>query len=173
MPIQESVIEQESKTLYDELVIALKMTTKDDFLDWGKEVFLLLPKLFFRRVKNLAKLVISIPLWLCSQTKDIAVATCKGELKEYVSDKKEAITEKGLAAYNSCVDLLKLVLSDPIKYVPDLFLVSLGFWVGSGGMDGDGGIGGMLQEDGFQHAVSVSRKSGNLYFYRTFGISVE
>jgi len=130
--------------LNDELIHALKNTSHNDLKYWAKFTISLLPNIALRKVINLGDLLGKFAKVIYKESKDLLIAGYEFRLKSHTKYKLEKINEFSYSAYEDFKNinnlLLKLLKEDPKKAAIQIFLAAFGFNVGSGGLDGDGGI---------------------------------
>ena len=130
--------------LYSEFKLALSQTKADDLRTWGRESSARLPKIALRRVKNLSGLVVRLTKATGKELVDAYGAWRRGKFGAHVGDRTAAGIDGsiGFAAgiSNAAVAVGSTLFADPKKNAPDVFALALGFYMGSGGVDGNGGI---------------------------------
>jgi len=130
--------------IYGEFKLALSQTRADDLRTWGRESSARLPKIALRRVKNLGGLVVRLTKATGKELVDAYGAWRRGKFGMHVGDRTAAGIDGsiGVAAgiSNAAVAVGSTLFADPKKNAPDVFALALGFYMGSGGVDGNGGI---------------------------------
>ncbi|MFC1526035.1 hypothetical protein ACFL6X_04400 [Candidatus Latescibacterota bacterium] len=140
----ESLAATRHERLLSELVLALEQTSAEDLRSWGLSCGVRLGRVTWRRGRNLGIAVARLVRFIGRQVLSAARAARAGELRAHLS---EGIGSAGSGlqdALGAFADLahqtVLALICEPRKTAPRLFGGILGFLVGSGGVDGDGGI---------------------------------
>ncbi len=130
--------------LYRELRSALSKTDARDLVAWGRASAARLPRIAARRVKNLGALVSRVAKGTTEEFWDALAAWRDGRFGKHSGDRIAAGIDASIATVGQISEAIvatgKALFDDPKKNVPDVFALALGFYAGSGGLDGDGGI---------------------------------
>lgn len=130
--------------LFIELKTALARTRTEDIKDWGKRSTLQLPRITTRRISNLGKLLGGLASFTGRELRDAVRAMSQGRFGTHFGERAAAAIDGTIEIGNrvkSAVSAISGALySDPQKNVPGVLALALGFLVGSGGVDGNGGL---------------------------------
>lgn len=139
-----ALLSARQERLYGELKRALAATSANDLNEWGRAGAARLPKLFMRRVKNLGSLVARVAKGTGKEIADAFAAWRRGGFGTHLGDRTAAGIDAGVATAEQLMGAVtafgKALFADPKKNAPDVFALALGFYAGSGGLDGNGGI---------------------------------
>ena len=137
----------ESKTenrLFEELRFAVQQTSADDMKRWGMASARRFPLIGKRRIKNFAGLVKSIASFARHEGKNATQAWRENRLGTHLGDRTvdgiDTTIDVGQRIYQTLSIVTKALREDPKKNAPGVLALALGFMVGSGGLDGNGGI---------------------------------
>jgi len=132
------------KRLYDDLAFALERTQASTLRDWGLRSAGRLVKLTGQRVSALASLAARIGRAGSSEFSGLLQAWRADRLGEQVGDRSAASIDGSIALVRGARDLVTGVggalVDNPRDNAPKVLAAFLGFYAGSGGVDGDGGI---------------------------------
>jgi hypothetical protein len=130
--------------LYQELRIALAKTKSEDLMAWGRASAARLPGIAGRRVKNLGRLVGRLAKATRKELTDAYEAWRKGKFGAHLGNRSAAGIDASIATTSQIASAIvatgKALFADPKKNAPDVFALAFGFYAGSGGIDGNGGI---------------------------------
>jgi hypothetical protein len=133
--------------LKNELAIAVQELPREDLHKWGKRSALRLPAAAKRRVVNLGEMVVTAANFVADEAKSAYSAWQAERLSRHLDARGQAAAkrareiEKSLAkSLGDYAALAPKMLSKPWETAPVLLGPVLGFFVGSGGFDGDGGL---------------------------------
>ena len=130
--------------LYEELKRALAATRREDLKEWGAVSAKRLPIIAARRVKNLGRLATRVAKATSTELSDAFGAWRAGRLGTHLEDRTAAGIDGSIAVAKQTATAIGAVgsalLNDPRKNAPDVFALALGFYAGSGGLDGNGGV---------------------------------
>jgi len=139
-----SLTRSRHQRLLDELTTALEQTSAEDLRSWGLSSGVRLGSVTWRRGKGLGLAVASLVRFLGKELMSLGKAARSGDLRAHASDRagaagggvKDAVSSFGRLAHQTVLELI----CEPRRSAPRLVGGLLGFLVGSGGPDGDGGI---------------------------------
>lgn len=130
-----------------ELASALERTDKAQVRSWALRSAGRIPSGVGRRAVKLGKLAWSMAKWLYAEGKDAVAAGASGQLQEHAESRARAAVATGrdltaeAATFGKHVAGLAIDLTkSPERAAPELLGLGIGFFAGSGGLDGDGGI---------------------------------
>lgn len=130
--------------LLDELTYAIKATDNNDLILVGQNTVKTTIDVSRRRGSNLASVATNVISVTSNELKEAGKATVRGELLDYSKDRSNKLKEGTSAAYNEskklCKSLEDSFSNDPKVAAIKLAGIGLGFQLGSGGFDGDGGV---------------------------------
>lgn len=139
-----SIEKSRIENLYDELSFAVFKTSKEEMKKWGINSAKLFKKLAIRRGKGLLRSIGNLLLFTTFEVSGIIKAvrnkTTLDHLLERSNNAYVTIKDKTNKLFQILRVLVKYLKSNPKEAVPQIFLGFIGFLVGSGGLDGDGGI---------------------------------
>jgi hypothetical protein len=132
------------RVLHEELVFAVSQTSSDELKAWAKDVPLLVGKLAGRRARGvlsaLGRLLSGVfreidgQIMACTNGRSAAHFACR------VRAAKGATWKFADDVFSYFRRLVLGLRQNPRHFAPKLFVLLLGFYIGSGGLDGDGGI---------------------------------
>jgi hypothetical protein len=103
-----------------------------------------IPKVGARRLKNLGRLAFSLTNFLSSEASLVSVAWQKKQLGRHLVSRTgkgiESAFETGVSVCRFTTAMAVALRDDPQKNASTVLAFALGFFVGSGGLDGNGGI---------------------------------
>ena len=130
--------------LFDELQFALQQTDAEELKDWGKAAALRFPAIGKRRLKNLGKLARNIADFSRRELSDATSALQREQFGTHVGNRIAAgidtTIDIGHRTYRVTSAIVMALKSDPRHNAPGVLALALGFLVGSGGVDGNGGV---------------------------------
>jgi len=130
--------------LYEDLAFALERTQTSTLRAWGLRSAGRLVKLAGQRVRALATLAARIGLASSAELSGLLHAWRADRLGEQVGDRTAAGIDASIALARGARDLVTGVggalIDNPRENAPKVIAAFLGFYAGSGGVDGDGGI---------------------------------
>jgi hypothetical protein len=124
----------------DEVKWALGQLEARDIGAWGLVSARRVPGLTWRRVKSLGKTVKAVASFALNETSQAIDAARNREFLSHLGNRGQRVKETAGNAAATGLEWASLLKSDPKKFAADALPVALGFAVGSGGLDGDGGI---------------------------------
>lgn len=140
----EKLSESRSKRLYDELSFAVSRTDGAVLRQWGGRSAGRLVTLGARRIGGLAALVAAIGTGTWAELTKMIRATGQGSALELLGDRTAAAIDGSIAIGKGGANLVstlgRSLISNPKESAPKILGVFLGFYAGSGGIDGNGGI---------------------------------
>ena len=132
------------KRLESELRYALDKTSKEDYKRWALYTSRVFPQVTVRRASNLKDFAGNIIKWTYSETKDLVNAGKKRELIEHTKKRTNDLIKCSKESLKYLKELIsnfnKLIKDEPKDAAIKIFAALMGFNVGGGGIDGDGGI---------------------------------
>jgi hypothetical protein len=130
--------------LYRELRFALDQTDAADLKNWGKSAAARLPVIATRRVKNFGRLAATVARATGQELAGAFEAWRRGRLGGHLGDRAAVGIDRTAQIVTGTAQAVgaigRALLDDPKRNVPDVFALALGFYAGSGGLDGNGGI---------------------------------
>ena len=130
--------------LFDELKLALQQTDAEELKQWGKAAAFRFPAIGKRRLKNLGKLARNVAEFSRKEISDAASALQRQQFGTHVGNRIAAgidtTVDIGHRTYRVTSAIVTALRSDPRNNAPGVLALALGFLVGSGGTDGNGGI---------------------------------
>ena len=130
--------------LFYELAYAIKQTDAKDMMRWGKVSASRIPKVGARRLKNLGKLAFSLTNFLSNEASLVSDAWKEKQLGGHLASRTskgiESTFETGVKVCRFTTAMAVALRDDPKKNASTVLAFALGFFVGSGGLDGNGGI---------------------------------
>ena len=132
------------KRLGDELRFALSRTDAKTLREWGARSARRLIKLIAMRMSALVGLLGRIGRGMASEGQGFQDAFADRRVGTHLGDRTAAAIDNGIGLTKDISALVKdigrAVKDDPKNEAPKLLAAFLGFYAGSGGVDGDGGI---------------------------------
>jgi len=133
-----------AKVLYEEFKYAWECTSNVEKKDWAKESLKLFSKITFRRGKGFIKAIGSLLMGVARETTQFGVSVYNKEGYSHLKDRTKKLIDFIKNASKSSMKVSKniynLLKTNPKETAPIMFLGILGFFCGSGGLDGDEGI---------------------------------
>lgn len=130
--------------LFTELKMALAVTNSEDLKAWGKRSAANLPGISTRRVKNLGALLTRLAGFTGKELRDATRAMGEGRLSAHLGNRSAAAVDGSIDIKNRVTNTISATASalnsDPKNNAPGVLALAMGFLVGSGGLDGNGGI---------------------------------
>ena len=127
-----------------ELRYALDNTSKEEFKEWAKCTAMVFPKVTVRRAKNLGEFAGSVVKGTASEAKQFINASLEWRLLSHTKKRTSDLADFSQESYKDFRDLTKTIIKmtreDPKKTAIQMFMAVMGFNIGGGGLDGDGGI---------------------------------
>jgi hypothetical protein len=132
------------RRLYDELAFAVSRTDGATLRQWGGRSAGRLLNLTARRIGGLASMAASIGKGAWSELSNLMKAAGHGAALEHVGDRTAAAIDGSIALGKDGARILSAIshgmISKPKETAPTVLGAFLGFYAGSGGVDGNGGI---------------------------------
>lgn len=138
--------EQGNRTnrLYSELSFALSRTNNDSLRNWGVYSAKRLIKLAGRRIKGLSSLALSIGKASATEFRGLVQAWNEDRTGVHIGDRTSLAIDSSIAMARGGAKLVSgissALIDDPKTNAPRVVAAFLGFYAGSGGVDGNGGI---------------------------------
>lgn len=133
-----------SKRLFEELSFAISRTDGPTLRQWGGRSAGRLLHLTARRIGGLASLATSVGKGAWSELSNLMKAAGQGSALEHVGDRTAAAIDGSIGLGKDGVRVLSAIcrglVSNPKETAPKVLGSFLGFYAGSGGIDGNGGI---------------------------------
>jgi hypothetical protein len=133
-----------SKRLYDELAFAVSRADGAVLRQWGGRSAGRLMNLGARRVGGLASLATAIGKGTWSELSNMIKAAGQGATLEHLGNRTAAAIDGSIALGKEGAGALSAIgrglVSNPKETAPKILGAFLGFYAGSGGVDGNGGI---------------------------------
>lgn len=133
-----------SKRLYDELSFAVSRTDGAVLRQWGGRSAGRLLNLGARRVGGLASLATAIGKGTWSELSNMIKAAGQGSALEHLGNRTAAAIDGSIALGKGGANVISAIgqglVSNPKEAAPKILGAFLGFYAGSGGVDGNGGI---------------------------------
>ena len=133
-----------SRRLYDELSFAVLRTDGAVLRQWGGRSAGRLVNLGARRVGGLVSLATAIGKGTWSELSNMIKATGQGATLEHLGNRTAAVIDGSIALGKEGAGVLSAIgralVSNPKETAPKVLGAFLGFYAGSGGVDGNGGI---------------------------------
>ena len=130
--------------LFDELAYALKQTDAKDIIEWGKVSASRIPEVATRRLKNLGRLAFNITRCATNEASLASSAWQKNRFGEHLASRTSKglknTFQTGVRTYQVTSAIAAALRDDPRNNAATVLAFALGFFVGSGGFDGDGGV---------------------------------
>ena len=134
----------QQQRLFDELKLALSLTTAEDLKAWGATSAKRLPAIGKRRIRNFGHMVHGVASFAGREIGGVIKAWRKGNTLEHLGQRTEAGFDEtidfGKRTWIGIETVTRAISDDPRKNAPGVLALALGFVAGSGGMDGNGGI---------------------------------
>lgn len=144
LPATSSINLSGQESLIEEIQIALSATSNEDILAWGNRSGIFLIVATIRRVKNLSRLLKGLYTGSKSELSDAFEAALEKNLSDHLKargDETVTITkETVIEARKYLVNIHDHFRETPKEIAPKFATAILGFYIGSGGLDGDGGV---------------------------------
>lgn len=130
--------------LFDELKLALSLTTAEDLKAWGTASARRLPTLGKRRIHNFGALLSGLASFAGQEIGGAIQAWRRGNTLTHLGKRAEAglneTIDFGKRAWVTVETIARAVSDNPRENAPGVLALALGFVAGSGGIDGNGGI---------------------------------
>jgi len=142
--IEDAMPHSRIKKLSEELKIAINNTDKSVISKWALSSANVFIGSLKRRGIGLLKAIGTIASGTIKETVNAASAAKNGQLKTHVAERatdlSTAIIVKKDQLIASVKNTSQRIKNDPLSAGPELLIAIIGFYFGSGGLDGDGGI---------------------------------
>lgn len=133
-----------SRIIYEELTFALSRTDSAAIKGWGGRSAKRLVNLAGRRLKSLSHLAASLGKATASEFRGIVAAWREDRTGSHVGDRTALAIDGSISIARSGAKLIggvsSALIEDPKTNAPRVVASFLGFYAGSGGVDGNGGI---------------------------------
>jgi hypothetical protein len=133
-----------AQKLFAELSYAISATNQKDLREWGTKAAKRVPAIGARRLKNFAALLKDMGLLIGKEFRNAAQAQREGALAQHLRQRGIDASKASIALGGQIVSCAKtcfyLLREDPKTHAPGFLALALGFVVGSGGPDANGGI---------------------------------
>lgn len=135
---------RDENRLFEELRLAVQQTNAADMRKWGVASARRFPVIGKRRIKNFASLIKSIASFARQEGENATRAWRENHLGTHLGDRTadgiDTTIDLGQRIYRTLSIVIRALREDPKKNAPGVLALALGFVVGSGGLDGNGGI---------------------------------
>ncbi len=133
-----------AERLYNELRYAVSRTDSETLSRWALQSLKLFGAAVVRRLKGLGALVKKLLEMLVREATETHRAVRAGNLRHHAARKGQELLEKlqrtGGEVSESAKALVQRIADNPREAAPQLLAGVLGFYLGSGGLDANGGI---------------------------------
>ena len=130
--------------LQNELRYALNNTEKKELKQWAKRTALVFPKVTVRRAKNIVGFIGITAIGTAAESKKFIKAGLERKLYSHAKQRADDLSVFTLESYQNIKELSKtiknMLIVNPKKTGIQMFLAFMGFNLGGGGLDADGGI---------------------------------
>lgn len=130
--------------LYRELRIALNRTSPDELKQWGVKSAARLPAIGKRRLKNLGYFLGQIGNFTAEEIRNAFAAWKRGNLLRHLENRSaraiDGSVDIGRRVLRTIGAMGQALYENPKETAPGLLALVIGFYVGSGGLDGNGGV---------------------------------
>jgi hypothetical protein len=113
-------------------------------VQWGKRSTLMLGQVAVRRVTNLEMFAVRIAEFAGREAEAAISALVHGSLFQHLDERVTTAASISIETAQNLTSAIKSfgarVTTDPAKHGPELLALVLGFYAGSGGLDGNGGV---------------------------------
>ena len=127
-----------------ELKHALSKTSNEEFKKWALYTSIVFPQITVRRAKNLGEFAGKIVKGTYSEAKDLVTASIKWKFLEHTKQRTNDLikfSKQSLKDFKELTSIIKrMIKNDPKNAAIQIFIATMGFNVGGGGIDGDGGV---------------------------------
>lgn len=134
----------QQQRLFDELKLALSLTTAEDLKAWGAASAKRLPAIGKRRIRNFSALLSDLASFAGREIGGAIKAWRRGNTLQHLGKRAEAGLDEtidfGKRAWFTVETVARAVSDNPRENAPGVLALALGFVAGSGGIDGNGGI---------------------------------
>ena len=135
---------RQRQRVFDELKLALSLTTAEDLKAWGATSARLLPAIGKRRIRNFGALLCGLTRFTGRELGGVVKAWRRGNTLKHLGKRAEAglneTIDFGKRAWVTVETIARAVSDNPRENAPGVLALALGFVAGSGGIDGNGGI---------------------------------
>ena len=142
--VVELLAENRTRRLFDELRFALSRTDRDVLTQWGGRSAARLLSLGARRLGGITAFVSTLGKGAWKELSGLLEAAGQGNFVGHVGDRTAATIDGSLALGRGGIRVVSAVsqglISNPRETAPKVLAAFLGFYAGSGGQDGNGGI---------------------------------
>ena len=132
------------KLLYEELAYALKETDGALLKNWGVQSSKRFVKLGGQRINSLSTLATSLGKASVYEFRGMVEAWRHGRTGSHVGDRSAIAIDNSISFVKGGINVIggisNALILDPKANAPKVIAAFLGFYAGSGGVDGDGGI---------------------------------
>lgn len=143
-PISPKLYQEWESALVSELRYAIDKTSSNDLEKWGKQIPETMATVALRRGKNFGSVLNAIAEFFVSESRGVMTAFSQDRLSKHVLHRGEVASDTLSASIKEARDtvlgLSDIVSQNPEREAPRLLVGVLGMMIGSGGIDGDGGV---------------------------------
>lgn len=133
-----------AQRLLDELQYAIQRTDGTSMMGWALQSLRIFGMAFKRRVVNLFNFSKKLVGLLVREAKEGYSAAEQGQLADHAQKKLQQLSttlqSKGKEVAENVSAIAQRIIANPKEAAPELAAAVLGFFVGSGGLDANGGI---------------------------------
>lgn len=133
-----------AQRLLDELKFAVERTDRTVLAQWAVESARIFGKAFMRRVSGLAKVAGGAIRFVGRETFEAYRAAKSGNWSQHVDQKRtqigDVLRRTGQSFAENARAIVSRLRTNPREAAPELLAAVLGFYIGSGGLDANGGI---------------------------------
>ena len=130
--------------LYRELRIALNQTSSDELKRWGIKSAARLPAIGKRRLKNLGNFLGGVANFTGQELRNAFEAWKKGQFGSHLENRTAAAIDASIDISRRTLRTIgamgQALYENPKETAPGILALVIGFYAGSGGLDGNGGV---------------------------------
>ncbi|HOK92734.1 MAG TPA: hypothetical protein PLN03_07935 [Spirochaetota bacterium] len=166
--LKKSLSQKRIYKLQEELQYAIDNTDRATIMEWAKKTLRLFLSSFTRRINGTAKGIIGLATILKKETKNLLESAQNKQIIDYIKTKSyDTFNTLKDKQENTAKVIKEKFLENPSSAIMELFVAILGFYLGSGGIDGDGGIPdldlmeghqAMMGANAFAETIDVTKK---------------
>jgi len=142
--IKKSIPDDRIKKLIDELNYALKKTDRQTLVKWGTESAGIFVSSLKRRGFGFVNTIRGLATGVAKESVKAALAAKEGNFRKHFADRTVDATVAIGKTKDKLIENIKTIANrvkkEPTTAAPELLVAVIGFYLGSGGLDGDGGI---------------------------------
>ena len=138
------VTDKRSRRIYDELAFAISRTDRKILTEWGSRSAVRFVKLGGRRINTLSATVKSLGNSSKTELFGLLQSIRENRLRSHVGDRTAAAIDGSISFTKSGAQVIGTIgsalIDDPRSNAPKVVAAFIGFYAGSGGVGGNGGI---------------------------------